>query len=325
MGERWVSSDLLDWASVRKQLAGHKSTLLAGNGLSIDFHDGFKYTHLLDEADGGKLGPLKALFGGLGTTNFETVLRFAWGTRLTLEALEEAVPDQVRVLRERLQKAFVEALKKVHPVTPAEQEFKTCQDNARRFLSCFEALFTTNYDLLLYWTDCANEKQPQFSDGFGKCDGKLLFKDKFVGKSMWYLHGALHLVPETLFVLRKLKSGRELRLIELIQKFNGGCAPLVVLEGNSEHKLKAIEQNSYLKKAHHALSKTKGHLVTFGFSFDDADMHIKDAIQKSKITDVWVGRLPDDNERPTIAGKTMHYYDAHSVDVWGLNSSKTKP
>ena len=320
-----MSGRLKDWAEVKKELESKKPTLLAGNGLSIAFYDKFHYDYLLEEADGDEIDSMKRLFRELGTTNFETVLRFAWGTRLTLEALEEAVPDQVRDLRERLQKAFVEALKKVHPVTPAEQEFKTCQDNARRFLSCFEALFTTNYDLLLYWTDCANEKQPQFSDGFGKCDGELLFKDKFVGKSMWYLHGALHLVPETPFVLRKLKSGRELRLIELIKEFDGGCAPLVVLEGNSKQKRKAIEQNSYLKNAHDSLGKTMGHLVTFGFSFDDADKHIKETIRKSNASDVWVGRQPDDNERPTIAGKTMHYYDAHSVDVWGLNSSKTKP
>ncbi len=64
---------------------GDWSTLLLGNGLSINIWSHFAYSRLSEQADLNH--STRQLFADFGTTNFETVLEALWHAERTLAAL----------------------------------------------------------------------------------------------------------------------------------------------------------------------------------------------------------------------------------------------
>jgi hypothetical protein len=263
------------------------SGLLVGNGASIAIWDGFRYDSLLETAaDPDAEYQLSdegcQLFERLETENFETVLSALRTARLVDDVLgfDVSVHD---ALYETVREALVAAVQAVH--VPYDQVPESTLRVIRSVLEEFEFVFTTNYDLLLYWGIMVD--RGGIPDYFWSKD--LLVFDP-LNVEVWqkatkllYLHGGLHLVH--------LTDGRTLKrtaeqwgrnLLELFGQppsFDDGAVPLFISEGESADKLAAIRRSDYLTFALTQLAALDRPIVIFGHSLSTQDRHIVDVLR----------------------------------------------
>jgi hypothetical protein len=141
------------YAEVKSSLSG-RAHLLLGNGFSIACDPIFRYQSLYDVAVAAGLSPkAQAAFARLGTNNFEGVLRLLEDAHWLCGEYGIEHPNTKRILDD------VDVVKNtlVQAVTASHLEHSGCvpepkKEAARDFLKPFHNIFTTNYDLLLYWT-----------------------------------------------------------------------------------------------------------------------------------------------------------------------------
>ncbi len=169
--------------------------------------------------------------------------------------------------------------------------------SAVQFLLPYHSVFTTNYDLLLYWITMFAGDPPPFEDGFrsdeDNPEAEYLVFSKRLGdtRGVLYLHGALHLYLRG-GELRKhswLRSGR--RLTELIREgLEEGDYPLFVAEGTADKKMGQIQGNGYLWYSLDKLRTIQSPLVIFGHSLGASDGHILDTVARNrKLPAIYVG------------------------------------
>lgn len=283
---------LFDWRDIA---TSHKwDTLLLGNGMSINIWEPFGYRKLYDRA---KLGGLSAqdrkLFSS--TPNFERVL----ADLLTATRVNDAVGLDTKLLLERyrnIQLALVRAVREVHlklnRIPPATR--KVISDTMGRF----EWVFTTSYDLLLYWAMAAEGFEP-FMDHFryrGRCEFDPARASVPANRiPVYFLHGALHLVVGSSGATWKLRQTDLDTILDQFGKPITGDAearPLLVTEGSAADKLAAIEDNAYLS---HALERLRGRalpLVVLGSSLSEHDSHLAEALSENPDRPVAISMLP---------------------------------
>jgi hypothetical protein len=264
-----------------------KENILLGNGLSMGVTKIFGYASLRRVARLTKA--LSAsddeIFQQLHTTDFELVLR-----RLQDAAEINAVLGQPNRLHYakygKLKSALVNAISFIHP------EYRTVNDDwlkgVSRELSPYKKIFTTNYDLLLYWIIGSVDFR-NFVDFFWATSGSnlkfnVLDVDNRDNKAeVYYIHGALFLFTED-DVTQKIKSGLANDLRHLIRwhilKLNH--LPLFVSEGKYQEKQKVILQNEYLQFALIQFSSISDGLTIYGHSLnEEVDKHLIDAINNN--------------------------------------------
>jgi predicted NBD/HSP70 family sugar kinase len=326
----------------------HGRSLLVGNGLSIEWKpDVFRYTSLYDEADLNGLSTSKdALFGALGTHDFERVVEHLKTAADLAELYEAGDPELSGVMRADAQvvrRGLADVLAARHPHHSNELTFAE-SESARAFLVHFGRIFTVNYDLLLYWVLNAvdgSAHSPRREDGFEwpTANGPryLVWKRSAAkrGQRVFYLHGAFHLYVEDKR-LRKL-GFRDGRLMEQVrERLLEGRYPLVVTEGRSDEKLDRIERSAYLTYAHGALEELTGTLFIHGMSLSPNDDHILAKLESkdSQVETLFVGIHGDElshgaqevitrarlikRRREDAGGRRLelHFYDSSSAQVW---------
>lgn len=283
---------LFDWRDIATSYKW--DTLLLGNGMSINIWEPFGYRKLYDRA---KLDGLSAkdrkLFSS--TPNFERVL----ADLLTAIRVNGAVGLETKLLLERyrnIQRALVQAVREVHVKlghVPLATR-KTISDAMEQF----EWVFTTSYDLLVYWAMAAGGFEP-FMDHFRyrkRCEFDPARASVPANKvPVYFLHGALHLVAGGSGATWKL---RQTDLDSILNQFgkpikgDAKARPLLVTEGSAEDKLAAIEDNAYLS---HALERLRGRslpLVVFGSSLSEHDSHLAEALRENPDRPVAISMLP---------------------------------
>lgn len=316
-----------------------RSTLLLGNGFSIACDPRFLYGSLYVELeDKGISRELRALFSRLGTNDFEGVLRLLDDAQRVAELYGGALPESVEEDREVLKQSLVELVSEHHPDVAA-----TIDDarwtRARRFLSRFGSVFTTNYDLLLHWA-CLHQGTPLLSDGFGAhpaADDRddLCFTFNFPerARKMWYLHGALHLYEEDGLVFKRASKRGAAVTEQVRDAIDDAQYPLFVAEGDPDRKAERIRRNGYLNAAREALSAASDSLIAFGFKFGATDQHLVDAIASntnlrhlcvglygatrnvsSLETMTAISRALDTHNRTSNLAVT--YFDSTTANVW---------
>jgi hypothetical protein len=273
----------------------HKwDTLLLGNGMSINIWEPFGYRKLYDRARSGDLSAqdLK-LFSS--TPNFERVL----ADLLTAIRVNSAVELDAEPLLERyrnIQLALVHAVREVHlkrnRVPLATR--KVISDTMARF----EWVFTTSYDLLVYWAMAAEGFEP-FMDHFryrGRCEFDPARASVPANRiPIYFLHGALHLVTGNSGAAWKL---RQTDLDSILDQFgkpitgDPEARPLLVTEGSAADKLAAIEDNVYLSHALEQLRRRALPLVVFGSSLSEPDSHLAEALSENHDRPVAISMLP---------------------------------
>lgn len=280
--------------------------ILFGNGFSIAYDpDLFSYDSLFELTDFGEHTTiLSAIFDALGTRDFEYVSN---QLKLTSAIMDSISPhydlgsnpsDQLRELSESVKNYLAAAVIANHPfasivVSPEQSE------KCANFLTNFRTIYTTNYDLLLYWVlakfkeSIGKDLWRYFKDGFGwtsSTGGRLHWpSNNYMGQTVCYLHGALHIFPDG-SGLEKLKYSENNTLVSQIRdNLNKQRLPVLVVEGSVEDKIRKIRSDPYLSRCLMQLQTCSGHLVTYGFGFKSNDNHLIDAIVNSKISTLSIG------------------------------------
>lgn len=330
-----------------------KRRLLLGNGFSMACDTAFGYKALYTEVK--KMGiseEIQKIFDKFGETNFEAILTILDNADWMASNYKMKASDPELSMRtdyEILKKHLAEAICNVHPTHSAviaDEKYEACYN----FIEGFDSLYTTNYDLLLYWASLRREPF-KFSDGFYKDedtegnDCEYMPHHPISANGIYFLHGALHLYSNTPKVRKRVWKDTNSHLTTQIREaLDNKQYPLVVAEGSSSAKLAQIESSSYLSDVWRKFRGTSGHLFIFGSSLSESDQHVLDAIAKNiEIRHVWIGIRGDFNEgrnerflgiadslyshreahlegykklKKREGDLDIHFYDSDSVNIW---------
>lgn len=289
-----ITDELEDWQDTEKSLPEKDRGLLIGNGTSIALWPHFRYASLYEMAkDASKSDHLTTrevgIFDALETQNFESVLSamITAGKVWKLFEKPSADIDDLRASYSRVRKSLIRAVKEVHvPFEKVTEELKT---HLREVFGGYSYVYSTNYDLLLYWAmmnDSGRFKDFVWGKDadsrrnlFNVSDTDLWDESKPTTKVL-FLHGALHLYKSKEGRTFKKLSGEDGNLLDLFD-VQGDAIPLFISEGTSRDKRSAITRNDYLSFAYERFSKHRGSLVVFGHSLTpEFDQHLLDAMRK---------------------------------------------
>lgn len=283
---------LLDWQDVENR---HKwEILLLGNGLSINVWPAFGYEQLFDHVRGGGLRKSDlALFDG--SPNFERVLGdLRTAIRVAHVLKVDTAPFYARYYR--VQHALGHAIRQVH--LHRSDVPNIALQTIRSEMEHYEWIFTTSYDLLVYWAMGYGDRFGSFRDLF-RYGGRLEFDPDrstvYVGElPVYFLHGALHLVVGGTGVTWKLKRTVWTLLEQFGEPIPGDpqARPLLVTEGSAREKLQAIEANDYLAHCLDRLRSLNFPIVVFGSSLNSEDRHLIDALNENPQRPIAISMYP---------------------------------
>jgi len=301
--------EINDWGQIEDKGWG---TLLLGNGMSINVSPRFDYGSLYKEAK--KRGLIdehaEAIFHLFDTENFEVALSKLRDTIAITGNFKKGTADYEDCFRS-IQKTLGRTVREVHPKkreVPAET-LKAIRDE----LLEYEAIFTTSYDLLIYWALACRGSFFPFGDFFwsGR-ENKFDPEESDLKRHrtpIYHLHGALHLVVNRDGTTRKLskkdlKEGEDdlLSLFDKDAPRELEARQLLVTEGSARDKLQAIEANDYLSHVYTALKDDEKDLLIFGHSLADEDRHLIDAINANQKRSVAVSMHGGSKKRLHEAG-----------------------
>jgi hypothetical protein len=304
-----MAATVISYQKVVEELGSGRSHLLLGNGFSISCDACFHYGSLFEYAKtNGLTTRVLDVFERMGTNNFEGVMRLLEDSDWIAShyGLVPPGPTGSRPLQEDLESvksALLKAVASTHP----EHTHKVADGKKAAcagFLAPYHNIFTTNYDLLLYWVEMSALLALEGRDGFrqrieGSGDKYVIFSEH-VGrdKGIFFLHGALHLYVVNGEVRKHTWSRTQRTLIDNIKEsLDLGRYPLFVAEGKPEKKLEQIQRSGYLSYCIGKLERIENALVVFGFSFCESDGHFCDVIARNKeLTKMFVGLFgPSDN------------------------------
>ena len=291
-----MAEEILRWPEIEDAPGkGKWESILVGNGASRAVWNLFAYESLYDAATAGKVQPALssrdiALFDGLKTKNFEQIMSSLMGAIAVLNALGK--PTGVLVARyESIRSALAAAVHAVH--IPWLRMDEDALDQIGRALEHYKYVFSTNYDLLIYWSMIHRndlEQEDVFKDYFWtrSDDETTAFHisdaDVYGNPTrVLFPHGALHLVRNINGETHKLCNQDEATILDRFgDPILEDTVPLIVTEGDADAKLASIQQSDYLTFAFRELSERRGPLVVFGHSLSDSDEHLIDALYRPR-------------------------------------------
>ncbi|USQ96759.1 DUF4917 family protein [Caulobacter sp. RL271] len=280
-----------------ERTAQRRRHLLLGNGFSISAWSDFRYDALQGKIV-GESDRIDALFDSFQTADFERVARALREAQRVLEVHEgaEALIKIIENDHHDLRRLLVSAIAGTHPAAPSElgDLFDCCASFLGHFVgkargkALLGNVFSTNYDLLLYWALMRGKDVLEANDGF--LGGRPLTWAPGREQRIFYLHGALHLF-EAEGVTQKLAVPD--RLIDAIGgRIEKQDVPLFISEGSSHEKRVRIEESRYLKAASDCLGEAcddpEASLFIFGHSLRAEDAHIFERIPDGRVSEVFI-------------------------------------
>jgi len=343
--------EVIEYLAEQKQK--RQKHLLLGNGFSMAYDSKiFSYRALSEFIDNIENPILKKLFDIIKTKNFELIMQQLDNfCELAKEFSEDkGLEGKIRVASESLKTSLLGAITALHPehvFKIPEDKSQACAQFLKTFLSDNGNVFTTNYDILLYWVLMRNmgtTDECSHCDGFGReleNPGERMrgedaeYSDLIWGKNrddqnVHYLHGALPIFDTGIDILKEEYTGDSNLLSNIKSRIEQKEYPVFVTAGNGEEKLRHIRHNQYLSHCYDQLCEVEGSLVTFGFNFGEYDDHIIDAINVAakhgartgqKLLSVYIGIYSDKAKKHIegIEGKfkcKVNMYDAKTVKIW---------
>lgn len=329
---------------------GRPFHLLLGNGFSMAYDPGiFSYNALHGFVEDLDDDLLSKLFEIVDTKDFEVVLQQLqnFGALADLFSSDRDLKGRVDSAAVKLKQSLVDAIGALHPehvFTIPQEKSNTCARFLESFLKTGGSIFTTNYDLLLYWVLMRNEVV-QSVDGFGRdrddpdayvSEDELEYSELRWGKHkdkqcIFYVHGALPLFDTGTEIVKEEYADRTYLLDRIKARIAKDEYPVFVTAGNGQEKLAHIRHNRYLDHAYEVLSLINGSIVTFGFNFGASDSHIVEAINRAakhgrkqppKLWSIYVGVYSEEDRAhiESIADQfrcKVHIFDAKTTPVWG--------
>lgn len=275
-------STLKDWNDIADQ---QWQSLLLGNGASCAVWKDFSYSSLYEEACRRNLlhDVEKNLFKKLKTVNFETVIDVL---STASQVCQHYKMDQkeVKKSKKNIRDALIKTIKEIHIPWVDVKQHQSSEEEILEILGKelikYRNVFTTNYDLLSYWSIMESQLiQSKVNDCFraGGRFKKLYIKTK---TNLFFLHGGLHLYIRPNGQTVKRKAQEDSNLLELFSETFDDASPLIIAEGSYKEKHKQIKKSDYLRFSYEILKKSKGSLVIFGHRLDDKhDGHITKIFQ----------------------------------------------
>lgn len=316
---------------INKKTKGENTNLLLGNGFGISYDTKiFSYKALSDKIrDANSFAA--SLLKRLEIENIELIMRHlnSFKNLSDLFSTDKELPNNIENAINELKTTLITTLKDLHPSSLYEIE-EDQRESCMKFLDHFSenngCIFTTNYDLLLYWTLMSCSKIAK--DGFGKNPrnkDQLIWGINSNTQNIYYLHGALHLFDEGVDIVKVKGDDNHSLLKKIIDKINSDEYPVFVSAGTSTEKLKQILHNQYLADCYNQLKNIKGTLFTYGFNFGENDIHIIDAINiasNNGLDNIYIGYFSDDDKnhfksiRERFDCKNIRLYDVKDVNLW---------
>ncbi len=200
----------------------------------------------------------------------------------TLQALGDPAAARLRTRYLRIQATLGMAVRAVHmPLSALPARTRAL---LRATLRDYQCVFTTSYDLLLYWSAGYGASFDGFTDFFF-CNEHLEFDPARTTVEpdttrLLYLHGALHLLIDADGVTCKRRSRGASLLAQFCHQHETQTLtrPLLVAEGAAQEKARIIHNNAYLSFALEQLRQSRRALVIFGLSLRDEDAHLVSAL-----------------------------------------------
>lgn len=330
--------DIDTWATISTD---GWSAILLGNGASIAIHKEFAYPTLHGVADAKGLFPTTApIFARLGTTDFEHVLLACWYAEHVNVALGTPSAD-ISAAYAEVRTALIEAVHSVHPV---HADVAADLQRVGAFASAFPTVVSLNYDLTLYWAmllfNAANGSwfKDAFHDGEFQTDWEYLRRPygHAAGATLvFYPHGSLAVARDYLGDETKIAvgAGTAVDLLDTITRrwASGHYVPVFISEGTSKEKVAAIRRSHYLTNVYEGVLPALGEsVVVYGWSFDERDQHVLDAISanppKRMAVSVFTGQSDADQQAfchqvlkaagRSLRGTAVTFFDSQSPGCW---------
>ena len=336
--------------SIEKSSGKRQFHLLLGNGFSMAYDSKiFSYNALhdfitnLDDAD------MNTILGVIETKNFEVIMQQLDNFSALIDAFggDAELKAKVDSASSKLKNSLLGAVKALHPEhvfkIPEEQSL-ACSNFLNIFLASGGHIFSTNYDLLLYWVLLRN-RVIHHVDGFGRelenPDEVAKGEDQQWSELIWgknkneqnafYVHGALPFFDTGIEIVKEEYDAMHYKLENISGRMEAGEYPVFVTAGNGKEKLSHIMHNHYLSWCYDHLCGIEGSLVTYGFNFGPYDEHIIEAINRAakegrnihpKLVSMYIGVYSEEDltHIKQIQGKfkcKVRIFDAKTVDVWG--------
>lgn len=324
--------------------------LLMGNGFSMSYdHNIFSYNALYDFIEKLEDPTLTKLFGIINTKNFEQIMR-QLDNFIEMAKAFDANGKLTQVLGEAnllLQKSLIDAVSSLHPehvFEISEEKSNVCFAFLKEYLEGDGKVFSTNYDLLLYWVLMRNESK-HASDGFGREHlnpvetrrkqeeaqyGELYWGKNKEEQKIFHVHGTLPIFDTGIAIEKEVYRDRSYLLENIKERMIRKDYPVFVTAGDGIEKLKQIYHNRYLTYCFENLSNITGSLVSFGFSFGEYDYHIIDAVNKAakrgaqsgdKLFSIYIGVYSEDDLEyiKSIQNKfdcKVNVYNSKTTNIW---------
>lgn len=325
-------------------------SLLMGNGFSMAYDkDIFSYNALYTFLTSQEDELLNKLFGAIKTKNFELVMQQLDTTIALLKAFgsEPALEEQIKAASEKLKQDLLKSIQELHPehvYKMPDEKSSACAEFLGVFLGSGGHIYTTNYDLLLYWVLMRQgvahpvdgfgrelENPVEASEGAGQEWSELRWGPNQAEQNIHYLHGALHIFDSGSEVVKEQYDQDNYLLKNISARLEEGSYPIFVTAGNGGEKLEHIRHNRYLSYCYDRLCTVDGSLVTFGFNFGPYDDHIIEAINKAakfrskqppKLWSIYIGVYSEADavHIKSIENKfhlKVHIFNAKTANVWG--------
>lgn len=346
-----MSFTMMNYDEVLDAIKEQKKYLLLGNGFSMAYHPArFSFTSLLDNAvDRGlitKTSPIYKIFTQFDTKDFEEVVKLLETSTKVLKTygvLSKADEKKILDDSKSLKKYLVDVITNNHPdkITEiSDDEFF----NSTSFIKNFEKVYTLNYDLLLYWSciklqsfiengtikDASLDISDGFYDPHEQTTDYVVFGNDGASQNIYFLHGGLHIFDKKSEIIKNTFSRTEKSLKDqTLENLDNDIYPIFVSEGTSEQKKAKIIHNAYLNHCYKSLASigTKNsNLVIFGTLLKRNDTHIRKAILKSKVENIYIG-VSNENEAKEFddfieqssklkKAKKIYFYDYRTAKVW---------
>jgi len=323
--------------------------LLLGNGFSVSYDPKiFSYNALHEFVKNLKDKDLSKILEVIVTRNFEVIMQYLDNFAALVNALggDPSLKKRVEDASSKLKTSLLDAVKVMHPehvFKVPEDQSSACANFLQNFLNTNGHIYSTNYDLLLYWVlmrngilnhvdGCGRELENDTGEYMAPADQE--WSDLIWGKNrnkqnVFYLHGALPFFDSGVAVVKEEYDVYNYLLQNISARMEKGEYPIFVTAGDGQQKLNHITHNQYLTYCYDSFCQAEGSLVTFGFSFGEYDEHIIEAINKAakqklpnKLWSIYIGVYsPEDKKHiEQIEGKfrcKVHVFDAKTAKVWG--------
>lgn len=171
-----------------------------------------------------------------------------------------------------------------------------------------------------------------FNDPYEGSTDYVVFENGGKSFNINFLHGGLHIFDNKSEIIKNTYSRTERTLkSQTLENLNKDIYPIFVSEGTSEQKKSKIIHNAYLNHCYKSLksigAKTKDDaLIIFGTLLKMNDTHIRDAILRNSVNNIYIGIYSEDEITEfddfiefiteNKLNKNVYFYDSKTVKVW---------